>query len=193
MGIQKLFVSIVVSAILSLGSIQSQAQFLTVGIKGGMTTSNLLTQGSPTMGLTAGLLTELKFINWMRLRGEANILWHGTDKHFWEQDDVDYFAVGLPVILEFMPVNNFFIGAGAELDYLLHTRGATMPDDRFNFGLVGHVEYRFFKRLGLGLRYVHNMGTFNKIKQIGSSFDKDNQPTAAFPASSIQVSLSYNF
>jgi hypothetical protein len=193
MGIHNLFVSIAVSAILLLGTTQSQAQFFKMGVKGGVTTSNLFTQGTPTMGMTGGLMGEFRFVNWLRLRAEANVLWHGTDKHFWEQDDVDYFAVGLPVILEFVPLKNFFIGAGAELDYLVHTQGAEMPDNRLNFGLVGHVEYRFFGRLGLGVRYVHNLGNFNKIGQIGDSVTNANQPTAAFPSSSVQATLSYLF
>jgi hypothetical protein len=193
MGIQKLFVSVAVCAIMLLGATQSQAQFFKMGIKGGVSTSNLFTQGTPTMGMTGGLMGEFKFVKWFRLRTEANVLWHGTDKHFWEQDDVDYFAVGLPAILEFMPVKNFFIGAGAELDYLVHAQGAEMPDNRFNFGLVGHIEYRFGGKLGLGVRYVHNLGNFNKIGQIGDSFNNPNQPTAAFPSSSVQVTLSYLF
>ncbi|BDS12131.1 PorT family protein [Aureispira anguillae] len=193
MGIRKLFVSFVVGTIILLGSHQTQAQFFSMGIKGGVTTSNLFSQGTPTMGMTAGLIGELKFVKWMRLRAEANVLWHGTDKHFWEQDDIDYFAVGLPAILEIMPIKNFFIGAGAELDYLVHAQGAEMPDNRFNFGLVGHLEYRFFSRLGLGLRYVHNLGNFNKIGQIGDSINSGNKPTAAFPSSSLQMTLSYNF
>jgi len=175
-----------------MGAVQAQAQFFSMGIKGGMTTSNLFTQGTPTMGMTAGLMGEFKFINWMRLRTEANFLWHGTDRHFWEQNDVDYFAVGMPVILEFMPVKNFFIGGGAELDYLVASTGEA-PDNRFNFGIVGHIEYRFFSRLGLGLRYVHNLGNFSQIRQIGDAITNPNVPSSAFPASSVQVTLSYSF
>lgn len=193
MGIQNLFVSIAVCVIMLLGTTQSQAQFFKMGIKGGVSTSNLFTPGTPTMGMTGGLMGEFRFVNWFRLRTEANVLWHGTDKHFWEQDDVDFFAVGLPVILEFMPLKNFFIGAGAELDYLVHAQGAEMPNNRFNFGLVGHIEYRFFGKLGLGVRYVHNLGNFNKIGQIGDSFSNPNQATAAFPGSSLQATLSYLF
>jgi hypothetical protein len=193
MGIQNLFVSIAVCAIMLLGTTQSQAQFFKMGIKGGVSTSNLFTPGTPTMGMTGGLMGEFRFVNWLRLRAEANVLWHGTDKHFWEQDDVDFFAVGLPVILEFVPLKNFFIGAGAELDYLVHAQGAEMPANRFNFGLVGHIEYRFFGKLGLGVRYVHNLGNFNKIGQIGDSVNNPNQATAAFPSSSVQATLSYLF
>jgi hypothetical protein len=193
MGIQNLFVSLVVSAILLLGTTQSQAQFLKIGIKGGMTTSNLFTQGIPTMGMAAGLMSEFKFANWLRLDAEANVLWYGTDKHFWEQQDVDYFAIGLPAVLKFMPAKNFFVGAGAELDYLVHAQGATMPNNRFNFGLVGDLEYRFFGKLGLGVRYVHNLGNFNKIGQIGDPVRNPSQPTATFPSSSVQVTLSYLF
>lgn len=193
MGIQKLFASLLASAIILLAINQSQAQFFKMGIKGGLTTSNLFTQGTPTMGMTAGLMGEFKFVNWMRLRAEANVLWHGTDKHFWENNDVDYFAVGMPVILEFMPIKNFFIGGGAELDYLVHAQGAPAPNNRFNFGIVGHIEYRFFSRLGLGLRYVHNLGNFNKIGQIGEAINNSNTPTAAFPGSSLQMTLSYSF
>jgi hypothetical protein len=58
---------------------------------------------------------------------------------------------------------------------------------------VGHIEYRFFGKLGLGIRYVHNLGNFPKIGEIGDSFNNPNQPTAAFPSSSLQATLSYLF
>ena len=194
MGINKMFVKTIVFAIVLFGAVQSQAQkVFSLGIKGGLTTSNLFTPGTPTMGMTAGLMGEIKILKFMRLRTEANLLLHGTDKHFWETEDVDFYAVGLPVILEFMPVKNLYIGAGAELDYLVHADGAEMPENRFNFGLVGHLEYRFFSRLGLGLRYVHNLGNFNKIGNLGEAVGNGNNATAAFPGSSVQMTLSYSF
>lgn len=195
MGISKLFVRSIVCAIVLFGATQAQAQFFSMGVKGGMTTSNLFTQGTPTMGLTAGFMGEFKFAKWMRLRTEANLLWHGTDKHFWEKNNVNHFAIGMPAILEFMPVKNFYIGGGAELDYLIASTGGEdiSAANRFNFGLVAHIEYRFFSRLGLGLRYVHNLGNFSNIQQIGEAVSNPNVPTAAYPGSSVQLTLSYSF
>jgi hypothetical protein len=197
MGISKLFVRSIACAfaIIVFGTVQSQAQkIFSLGIKAGMTTSNLFTKGTPTMGMTAGLIGEIKLVKWMRLRTEANLLVHGTEKHFWEKDDVDYFAVGMPVILEFMPIKNLYIGAGAELDYLVaSTGGEVAAQNRFNFGLLAHIEYRFCSRLGLGLRYVHNLGNFSEFQQIGNAINDENSPTAAFPGSSVQMTLSYNF
>ena len=196
MGISKLFVRTVVCAfaIILFGSVQSQAQkVFSLGIKGGMTTSNLFTEGSPTMGMTAGLMGEIRLVKWMRLRLETNFLMHGTDKHFWEQEDVDHFAVGLPVMIEFMPIKNLYIGGGAELDYLIASTGGATSENKFNFGVLGHIEYRFFGRLGLGVRYVHNLGNFSQIQQIGQAISSENTPTAAFPSSSVQMTLSYSF
>ena len=146
MNKNKLFIRGLLCSLVLFTGIQTKAQIFSAGIKGGLTTSNLTVQELPSLGMTAGLMGELKITKWMRLRMEANALWNGTDKHFWEKNDVDFVSVGLPVILEFMPLKNLYVGAGAELDYLIMSTGENLPANKFNFGLVGHLEYRFFQR-----------------------------------------------
>jgi hypothetical protein len=192
MNKNKLFIGGLLCVIILFTGYRTEAQIFSTGIKGGLTSSNLTLQELPTLGMTAGLMGEFKITKWMRLRMEANALWNGTDKHFWEKNDIDFVSVGLPVILEFMPFKNLYLGAGAELDYLIMSTGKSLPANKFNFGLVGHLEYRFFQRLGLGLRYVHNLGNFSNIKDIGESIG--NSPiSTAFPVSSLQLTLSYSF
>lgn len=192
-AVNKLIIKIVLIAIILVGAAESKAQFFSLGVKSGVMSSNLFSGQTPTMGANLGLMGELKFAKWLRLRTEANIMWSGMDKNFWEQNDTDYFAVGLPVILQFMPLKNFHIGIGPELDYLLAVNNGVMPQKRFNFGLLAHVEYRFFDRLGLGVRYVQNLGDFSHFKQMGESISSGNSASNPFSNYSIQVSLSYRF
>ncbi|WMX17528.1 MULTISPECIES: outer membrane beta-barrel protein [unclassified Aureispira] len=193
MHLHKYFTGVVIGLLLFLGIEQSQAQIFRPGLKVGLTTSNLVTEGIPTTGLTTGFIAEHKLTNWFLIRHEYNLLWHGTDKHAWERDDIDYFAFGLPVMVEFMPIQNLYLGTGMELDFLTHTRGAAMPNNRFNLGLLAHIEYRIANQLGLGLRYVHNLGNFSDIRQIGEVAYDPNEPSLAFPGSSFQATLSYHF
>lgn len=193
MGINKLFVKMMVMTVILLGANPIQAQLFSAGIKGGLTTSDLFTD-KPSLGLTVGLMGELKIVDWLRLRTEANVMWKGTDKHFWEKDDVDYFSVGVPLIIAFMPFKNFYIGAGAELDYLFSAQEAAMPANHFNFGVLGHVEYRFFDRVGVGVRYVQNLGNFSQFEQLGEAVSSGSTAnSAAFPTYSLQMTLSYRF
>lgn len=178
-----------------LFSTQSQAQFFSTGIQGGLTSSNLFSNNNnqiPTMGLSAGLAANFKFANWLQLRTEANLLWHGTDRQFWEAGDVDYYKANLPAMLLFSPVRNCYIGGGAALEYLMHVDGAAMPTDRLSMGLLGHVEYRFFDRLGLGIRYTHYLSSgerFNDLRDVNNP----RATSAAFPTGTVQATLSYRF
>jgi hypothetical protein len=184
--------SLIVTCLLLVGNTNCQAQFINMGIKAGVTSSDVFTPGNnPTLGLTAGLMTELKFIKWMRLRTEANLLVTGTQEHFYAKNDPTYYTLGVPVIIQFMPIKNLHIGGGAEIDYLIATQGGNMPNNRFNLGVLGHVEYRLFDRLGIGLRYVHNLGGFNQFQNIGNS--TQNGIEAPFKTSSLQATLSYSF
>jgi len=191
MSTNKLYVSLLIVVLLLVGNQKSNAQFFSMGIKGGVTSSNVFQQGQPTLGLTAGLMGEFKFIKWLRLRTEANFLMMGSNDHFFVADDPSYYAIGVPAMLQFMPFKNFHIGGGAEIDYLLASNGGTMPANRFNLGIVGHVEYRFLGKLGLGVRYVHNLGGFNQFNNIGDA--PQNGTANPFQQSSLQATLSYSF
>lgn len=193
MSINKLFVKTIAIAIVLLIANPTKAQIFSLGIKGGFTSSNLFTS-LPSLGLTVGPSAEIKIINWLRLRTEANFMWSGTEKHFWEKDDTDYLSVGMPLMLNFMPFKNFHIGVGAELDYLFSAQETEIPSNRFNFGILANVEYRFFDRLGIGLRYVHNLGNFSQFQDFGESINNSSNSTSApFPMGSVQMTLSYRF
>ena len=60
MNKNKLFVGGLLCAIVLFTGIQAEAQIFSTGIKGGLTTSNLTIQELPSMGMTAGLMGELK-------------------------------------------------------------------------------------------------------------------------------------
>ena len=193
MNSKSMLKSRLIIALLTLLSTQMYSQFFSSGIKIGLSnSSNLSTQEFPNMAMTAGLLGEFKLAKWMRIRTEANILWSGRDDHFWAANDINDVHVELPLLLSFMPVKNLHIGAGAALNYHLISFGGEIPENKFNFGLVGHVEYRFFRRLGLGIRYLHQLSNFKKMDAIGTSIANGTN-TSVLPTSSIQVSLSYSF
>ncbi len=193
MGSNNFLQKALLGIVLLLSASASKAQFFNPGIKAGITTNQAFTQGLDSKaGLTAGLIGEFKFIKWLRLRTEANLLVLGDEQHFWENTNSTYYAVSAPVLLQFMPVKNLHIGAGAEVDYLIHgSKDAAMPTDRFNLGIVGHLEYRFFNRLGIGLRYINNLGSFGQFSQISEAPSNSVNPIMGKHV--VQATLSFSF
>jgi hypothetical protein len=169
------------------------SQIFSSSIKVGLAnSSDLSTQSLPKMALTTGFIGELKLAKWMRVRTEATVLWSGRNDHFWTANPINDLSFEVPLMLTFMPVQNLHIGGGAALNYHLLSFGGELPENRLNLGLLGHLEYRFFKRLGLGIRYLHQLSNFKHIDAIGSSITSGSK-SDILPQSSLQLTLSYSF
>ncbi len=188
-----LLLSKLLVATFTLISTSINSQIFSSGIKVGLAnSSDLSTQSLPKMALMTGFIGELKLAKWMRIRTEATVLWSGRNDHFWTAKPVNDFSFEIPLMLTFMPVQNLHIGGGAALNYHLLSFGGELPENRLNLGLLGHLEYRFFKRLGLGIRYLHQLSNFKHIDAIGSSITNASK-SDILPQSSLQLTLSYSF
>ncbi|MCP4443697.1 MAG: porin family protein [Aureispira sp.] len=191
-----LLVKYVLAVAFLIVSTAAYAQF-NVGIQAGVTTSNfnqLFSKNSvPQLGFSAELYGELKFLKRMRLRAGVNGSWKGTNNHFWLKDDVDLFYLGIPVLLEVELFKNFLLGGGVEANYLLgsNNSGAVKyePNSKWDIGLVAQVEYRFFSRFGINLRYTHGLMSIDKLQvaEVGTNTQ------TALANRSLQLGVSYTF
>lgn len=179
---------------ISLSASQAQSNW---GIRAAATTNianksfKEMFSGIPTIGVSAGVFGELQLVKFMRLRAELNAAWKGTDRHFWLKDDKDLFYAGIPVLIEFVPIKNLIVGAGAEANYLVAAIGAPVSDyKKWDVGLTFHLEYRLFSRLGISLRYVHGLTKVNPTQITDGQGNASNSFTAN---RTIQLGLSYSF
>lgn len=193
---RNLLVKYVLSTAFLIVSTTIYAQF-NVGVQAGVTTSNfnqLFSKNAvPQLGFNAELYGEVKFLKRLRLRFGLNGSWKGTNDHFFLKDDVDLFYLGLPVLLEVELFKNFLIGGGLEANYLLGSTssGAVKyePNTKWDVGLVGQVEYRFFGRFGVNLRYTHGLISVDKFQVTESG----TNTTKALANRSLQLGVSYTF
>lgn len=138
----------------------AQAQFVNSGFRASLNTANAFDQNTfNKLGMSAGLVTEINPAKFMKLTLETNLIMSGDTKHFFEANDAKYYSVNLPAMLVIMPKKNFHIGVGADVSYLLFSSSGPIPTERFAAGAILNLEYRLFKRLGIGLRYNHTFAT----------------------------------
>lgn len=156
---KKLSLTVMLLAVLSI-SHTLHAQFVNSGFRLSLNTANAFDLNTfNQLGASAGLVTEINPAKFLKLSIETNLTMSGETKHFFEANDAKYYSVNIPAMLVFMPKKNFHVGVGADISYLLFSSTGPLPSQRFAAGAILNVEYRLFKRLGIGLRYNHTFAT----------------------------------
>jgi hypothetical protein len=190
------FTLLIINAIWWGTASQSQAQvnnnghkFFQTHLRLGTSLHDISTTAMPRLGATVGLVQELHFFPWLQLRAEGNVLWHGSQNHFWQGGDVDYFSVNAPVMLQIRPAKNFYIGGGVGVNYLVYAHGGEVSGNRLGFNWLGLVHYRFFDRVGLEVRWNQR---FQQLQSLVSG-DNNNNAAPAFDDTSLQVALTVRF
>lgn len=163
-------------------------QFAQTHLRLGASAHGLGGPTTPRMGVTAGLIHEWHFLPFFQLRGEANVVWQGSEKNFWSQADAAYLSVNAPLMLQIRLSRGLYIAGGVGVSYLLHAERGPLPTDRFGVDGVGVLHYRFRRScVGFELRYLH---------RLGSRPNAALEPTTGvqpFNPSSVQAAFTFRF
>jgi opacity protein-like surface antigen len=159
-------------AVFILGILNSNAQMLQLGVKGGVNFSNYTNgeiDGVDFNQVTSyhfGLVTELKLLENLSLQPELLYSTQGSElEGFGEQVKNELGYISLPVMAKFyLTSNRLSIEAGPQFSFLVSERNELDATDTntFDFGIGGGLSYKITDSLFISGRYIAGLTEVKK-------------------------------
>jgi hypothetical protein len=179
-----------------------QAQSLRFGVHAGPTTADFYDQhhplsenfwGLPTLGATFGMAEQLAISTWGQLQLEQNVSWEGNQGHFWNDNNLNLWYITMPILMKFKISPNFWVGGGAEVNYLFDVTGfSEVLDGKYwNGAAIFQAEHTFLQHFSCTIRYLHGFTPTSIINYVND--EGENSTLSTYSNRRLHVSLSYFF